>query len=162
PLSALRQNRSSVLSQPARENRTAPLGGRWPARRATGGCRPEDCAPDADGGSDQDGPMSCGQAGVRCGDCMPCPGTGAGAGVALLYLNEHDDAAVTREAAEREGRRAITISGDVRDREFCLDAVERVAQAFGKLDTLVNNAAFQVHESRFEELTVEHFDQALK
>lgn len=85
-----------------------------------------------------------------------------GADVALLYLNEHDDARATREAVEREGRRAITISGDVRDREFCLDAVERAVQAFGKLDILVNNAAFQVHESRFEELTVEHFDQTLK
>jgi NAD(P)-dependent dehydrogenase (short-subunit alcohol dehydrogenase family) len=85
-----------------------------------------------------------------------------GADVALLYLNEHDDARTTQEAVEREGRRAITISGDVRDREFCLDAVERVVQAFGRLDILVNNAAFQVHSSRLEELTVEHFDQTVK
>lgn len=85
-----------------------------------------------------------------------------GADVALLYLDEHDDARVTREAVEREGRRALTISGDVRDREFCLDAVERVVQAFGHLDVLVNNAAFQVHESRFQDLTVEHFDQTVK
>jgi NAD(P)-dependent dehydrogenase (short-subunit alcohol dehydrogenase family) len=85
-----------------------------------------------------------------------------GADVALLYLNEHDDARVTQQAVEKEGRRAITISGDVRDREFCVDAVERVVQAFGRLDVLVNNAAFQVHASRFEDLTVEHFDQTVK
>lgn len=85
-----------------------------------------------------------------------------GADVALLYLDEHDDARITKEAVEREGRRAITISGDLRDREFCLDAVERVVRAFGHLDVLVNNAAFQVHTTRFEDLSVEHFDQTLK
>jgi NAD(P)-dependent dehydrogenase (short-subunit alcohol dehydrogenase family) len=85
-----------------------------------------------------------------------------GADVALLYLDEHDDARVTQQAVEQEGRRAITISGDVRDREFCIDAVERVVQAFGHVDILVNNAAFQVHSSRFEDLTVEHFDQTIK
>lgn len=85
-----------------------------------------------------------------------------GADVALLYLNEHGDARVTQQAVEKEGRRAIAISGDVRDRGFCVDAVERVVQAFGRLDILVNNAAFQVHASRLEDLTVEHFDQTVK
>jgi NAD(P)-dependent dehydrogenase (short-subunit alcohol dehydrogenase family) len=85
-----------------------------------------------------------------------------GADVALLYLDEHEDARVTQQAVEAEGRRAITISGDVRDREFCSDAVERVLQAFGRLDILVNNAAFQVHASRFEDITVEQLDQTVK
>ena len=85
-----------------------------------------------------------------------------GADIGLLYLDEHEDARVTREAIEREGRRAIAIAGDVRDRSFCMDAVARVVKAFGHLDILVNNAAFQVHESRLEDLSPEHFDQTLK
>ena len=85
-----------------------------------------------------------------------------GADVALLYLDEHEDARVTREAVEREGRRALAIAGDVRDPAFCREAIERVVREFGHLDVLVNNAAFQVHASRLEDLTLEHFDQTLK
>jgi NAD(P)-dependent dehydrogenase (short-subunit alcohol dehydrogenase family) len=85
-----------------------------------------------------------------------------GADVAILHLNEDTDAEETRRAVEKEGRRCLTISGDVRDRQFCFDAVEAVVKAFGKLDILVNNAAFQVHEKDFEALTAEHFDRTLK
>jgi NAD(P)-dependent dehydrogenase (short-subunit alcohol dehydrogenase family) len=85
-----------------------------------------------------------------------------GADVALFYLDEHEDARVTQRAVEKEGRRAITIAGDVRDREACTAAVARVARELGHLDVLVNNAAFQVHASRFEDLTVEHFDQTIR
>ena len=66
-----------------------------------------------------------------------------GADVAILYLCEHDDAAKTKEIVEREGRRAITISGDVGDKSFCEQAVERTVRELGKLDILVNNAAEQ-------------------
>jgi NAD(P)-dependent dehydrogenase (short-subunit alcohol dehydrogenase family) len=85
-----------------------------------------------------------------------------GADVALFYLDEHEDARVTQRAVEKEGRRAITIAGDVRDREACTAAVARVVRELGHLDVLVNNAAFQVHASRFEDLTVEHFDQTIR
>jgi NAD(P)-dependent dehydrogenase (short-subunit alcohol dehydrogenase family) len=85
-----------------------------------------------------------------------------GADVALSYLNEHEDARVTQRAVEKEGRRAITIPGDVCDREVCAAAVARVVQELGHLDVVVNNAAFQVHASRFEDLTAEHFDQTIK
>jgi len=84
-----------------------------------------------------------------------------GADVAILHLDENDDAKVTKKAVEKEGRRAIVIAGDVRDQAFCKAAVEQVAKAFGRLDILVNNAAFQVHSS-FADLTAEHFDQTLK
>src|SRR5664279_1875200 len=68
-----------------------------------------------------------------------------GADVAVAYLNEHDDAAETKAAVEKEGRRCIVISGDVADPEFCQEAVKRTVKQFGRLDVLVNNAAFQEH-----------------
>jgi hypothetical protein len=85
-----------------------------------------------------------------------------GAHIAIAYLNEHEDAEETKRAVEKEGRRCILISGDVVDVEFCKDAVERTVDEFGKLDILVNNAAFQEHANSFEELTEEHFDRTIK
>jgi NAD(P)-dependent dehydrogenase (short-subunit alcohol dehydrogenase family) len=85
-----------------------------------------------------------------------------GAEIAVAYLNEHEDAEETKRAVEKEGRRCILISGDVADPEFCKDAVERTIDEFGKLDILVNNAAFQEHVNSFEELTEEHFDRTIK
>jgi NAD(P)-dependent dehydrogenase (short-subunit alcohol dehydrogenase family) len=85
-----------------------------------------------------------------------------GADVAVLYLDEHDDAKDTKAAVEKEGRKCIVIAGDVADPVFCRDAVARVVEAFGKLDILVNNAAFQEHVNAFEDLTEEHFDRTIK
>jgi NAD(P)-dependent dehydrogenase (short-subunit alcohol dehydrogenase family) len=85
-----------------------------------------------------------------------------GADIAALYLDETQDAEVTRRAVEKEGRRCLLISGDVRDRGFCFEAVDQVVEEFGGLDVLVNNAAFQVHTADFEDLTEEHFDVTMK
>ena len=85
-----------------------------------------------------------------------------GADVAISYLTEKQDAEETRQAVEAEGRRCITIAGDVSKRAHCLKAVGRTVQEFGRLDVLVNNAAFQVHSEKFEDLTPEHFDTTLK
>ena len=85
-----------------------------------------------------------------------------GADIAVAYLTEHADAKVTKAAVEAEGRRCILISGDVSQRNHCRDAVERTVKELGRLDILVNNAAFQVHSADFEELTPEHFDATLK
>lgn len=85
-----------------------------------------------------------------------------GADVAILHLGETEDAVVTSKAIEAEGRRALSIAGDVRDARFCRKAVAAVVKAFGRLDVLVNNAAFQVHAPEFEDLTEEHFDTTLK
>ncbi|WP_448204908.1 SDR family oxidoreductase [Azospirillum sp. sgz302134] len=85
-----------------------------------------------------------------------------GADVAIVYLNEHSDAEETKRAVEAEGRRCVLIPGDVTDAAFCRDAVGRTVKEFGKLDILVNNAAFQEHVSRFEDLTEEHFDRTIK
>lgn len=85
-----------------------------------------------------------------------------GADVAIVYLSEDKDAEATKRAVEKEGRKAILIRGDVRDAAFCQDAVAQAVKAFGKLDILVNNAAFQEHTKAIEELTDEHFDMTLK
>jgi NAD(P)-dependent dehydrogenase (short-subunit alcohol dehydrogenase family) len=85
-----------------------------------------------------------------------------GADIAIAYLSEHADAEKTRELVEREGRRCLLISGDVSRQSFCKRAVDRAMKEFSKLDILVNNAAFQIHAPRIENLTVEHFDETLK
>lgn len=85
-----------------------------------------------------------------------------GADVAVSYLSEHGDAEDTKAAVEKEGRRCILLPGDVRDEKLCRRIVENTVDAFGRLDILVNNAAFQYHAKSIEELTAEHFDTTLK
>jgi hypothetical protein len=85
-----------------------------------------------------------------------------GADVAVAYLNETEDAEETRRAVEAEGRRCILMSGDVADPQFSKAAVGETVSAFGRIDILVNNAAFQEHVAEFEDLTEEHFDRTLK
>lgn len=85
-----------------------------------------------------------------------------GADIALAYLNEHEDAKLTKEKVEAEGRKCILLPGDVTDNAYCKSAVEKTVKELGRLDVLVNNAAFQVHVARFEDLTPEHFDETVK
>ena len=85
-----------------------------------------------------------------------------GADVAISYLNEHGDAEETKRCVEGEGRRCLLISGDVKDPDFCKQAVQRTVDEFGKLDVLVNNAAFQEHAASLEEISEERFDETLR
>lgn len=85
-----------------------------------------------------------------------------GADIVICHLRERKDAAFTKECVEKEGRRCLVIEGDVRERKFCQDAVKKTVKAFGRLDVLVNNAAFQVHTYALEDLTEKHFDETLK
>ena len=66
-----------------------------------------------------------------------------GADVAIVYLCEHDDANKTRDIVEKEGRKAITIAGDIGDKQFCEKAVQQTVDQLGGLDILVNNAGEQ-------------------
>lgn len=85
-----------------------------------------------------------------------------GADVAIVYLNEDEDAEETKRAIEEEGRSCALFSGDVRDSAFCHDVVEQTVSRWGKLDILVNNAAFQEHVQQLEDLDDEHLDMTVR
>ena len=76
-----------------------------------------------------------------------------GADVLISYLDEHSDAEETVRIVEKEGRRCIAIAGDIGDEAHCRQIVERAIQEFGKLDILVNNAAFQEIIESIQEVT---------
>ena len=86
-----------------------------------------------------------------------------GADVAILHLpDEQRDADTTRAAVENESQRCLTMVADVTSRAACDAAVAEMVAEFGAVDVLVNNAAFQLHVGRFEDLTEEHFDLTIK
>jgi len=86
-----------------------------------------------------------------------------GADVALVYLPaEQSDAEETLEAVEKEGRRAILLPGDVGDVRFGRDAVKQTVQAFGRLDILVNNAAYQQSRESLEEIGEEQWEYTFR
>ncbi len=72
-----------------------------------------------------------------------------GADVLIAYLDEHDAAAETQRLVEEAGRRAVTVAGDLSDPTHCRSVVARAAEAFDRIDVLVNNAA---HQRSFEAL----------
>lgn len=73
-----------------------------------------------------------------------------GADVAIVYLDEHEDAEETKQAVESYGRRCLLIPGDISGEPFCKEAVKKTVDEFGKLDILVNNAAEQYLEESIE------------
>jgi NAD(P)-dependent dehydrogenase (short-subunit alcohol dehydrogenase family) len=85
-----------------------------------------------------------------------------GADVAIVYLAEDDDAQKTRQLVEGEGRRCLTIKGDVGDESFCRQAVDRTVKELGKLDILVNNAAEQHPKASLEEITAEQLEKTFR
>ncbi len=80
-----------------------------------------------------------------------------GANVAILYNENDSDATRTREMVEAKGRSCLVLKADVRDSAACRAAVEETANKFGKLNILVNNAAYQMAQQRFEDVTEEQF-----
>ncbi|MFN6994121.1 MAG: SDR family oxidoreductase [Aquincola tertiaricarbonis] len=85
-----------------------------------------------------------------------------GADVAIVYLNSHEDAQETQRCVEKEGTRCLLIAGDVKDSGFCQQAVDQTVKAFGKLDVLVNNAAFQEHAESIVDITDERLQETLQ
>ncbi|HEU5047276.1 MAG TPA: SDR family oxidoreductase [Rickettsiales bacterium] len=85
-----------------------------------------------------------------------------GADIAIIYLNEDDDADVTCKLVEAEGRKCLKMEGDIGDREFCDDAIERTVQQFGKLDILVNNAAEQHVQEDLYDITHEQLERTFR
>jgi NAD(P)-dependent dehydrogenase (short-subunit alcohol dehydrogenase family) len=84
-----------------------------------------------------------------------------GADVAIVYLQSRADAEETKRCIEAEGTRCLLIAGDVKDAAFCVQAVEQTVKTFGRLDVLVNNAAFQEHAASLEELDDARFEETL-
>jgi NAD(P)-dependent dehydrogenase (short-subunit alcohol dehydrogenase family) len=85
-----------------------------------------------------------------------------GADVAIVYLNEDQDAEDTKRYVEAEGQDCLLLRGDVRDAAFCREAAQQAHQRFGRLDILVNNAAYQQHAEKLTDITEERFDQTMK
>ncbi|HSV34212.1 MAG TPA: SDR family oxidoreductase [Ramlibacter sp.] len=85
-----------------------------------------------------------------------------GADVAIVYLNAHQDAEETGRHVAKEGRECLLIPGDVKDSKFCREAVEQAVARFGRLDILVNNAAFQLHADALEDVTDERLEETFR
>jgi NAD(P)-dependent dehydrogenase (short-subunit alcohol dehydrogenase family) len=85
-----------------------------------------------------------------------------GADVAIVYLDEHDDARETAAAVEQLERQCLTIAADVADERTCRKAVDQVVRKFSRLDVLVNNAAMQVKQDRFEDITAEQLEATFR
>jgi NAD(P)-dependent dehydrogenase (short-subunit alcohol dehydrogenase family) len=86
-----------------------------------------------------------------------------GADVAIVYLPEEEsDAQETQRAVQAEGRKAVLLPGDVTSSEFCHAAVEETVAQLGRLDILVNNAAFQRNQESLDDVTEEQWDKTFR
>jgi NAD(P)-dependent dehydrogenase (short-subunit alcohol dehydrogenase family) len=85
-----------------------------------------------------------------------------GADIAILYLCEHDDASKSKEIVEKVGRHAITIAGDIGDKQFCERAVQQTVEQLGKLDILVNNAGEQHYDEDIGNITEEQLKRTFQ
>jgi NAD(P)-dependent dehydrogenase (short-subunit alcohol dehydrogenase family) len=85
-----------------------------------------------------------------------------GADVLVSYLNEEQDARETVRVVEAEGRKAVAVAGDIGDERHCQELVARAVREFGKLDVLVNNAAFQRTRESIQEISSEEFDRTYR
>lgn len=88
--------------------------------------------------------------------------TKEGAKVVIPYYDEHIDANYTKKYIESLGGECLLLSGDISDRNFCKNIVEKTLQRFGKIDVLVNNAGVQYQQDRLENISDEQFDRTMK
>jgi NAD(P)-dependent dehydrogenase (short-subunit alcohol dehydrogenase family) len=82
-----------------------------------------------------------------------------GADVLISYLSEHEDAKETAKWVEKAGRRAILVAGDIANERHCKDLIQRAVAEFGRLDILVNNAAFQRTHEKLEDFSSEEIER---
>ena len=85
-----------------------------------------------------------------------------GADVAIAYYNERDDAEETMRWIRAAGRKGIAIPGDLTEHSHCSGVVERVVHDLGRLDILVNNAAYQIEQKEFTDISPEQLDRTFK
>ena len=134
-----------------------------PGRESDLNPRPRFEAPDYRGSGKLDGKVAIvtgGDSGIGRGVAVLFAREGAD--VAIVYLSEDGDAEETAQHVENEGRRCLLIKGDVKDARFCREAVEKTVRKLGRLDVLVNNAAFQEHAASIEELSDDQFDLTMR
>jgi NAD(P)-dependent dehydrogenase (short-subunit alcohol dehydrogenase family) len=84
-----------------------------------------------------------------------------GADVLISYLEEHEDARETARLVEGAGRRAVLVAGDLADRSHCRHVVARAVEEFGRIDVLVNNAAFQMARTELDAIPDDEWDRTL-
>ncbi|ONH49778.1 NAD(P)-dependent dehydrogenase, short-chain alcohol dehydrogenase family [Pseudomonas cedrina] len=80
-----------------------------------------------------------------------------GADVAIAYLDEHDDAKETARWVEEAGRQCLLLPGDIAQKSVCQELVDKTVEQFGRIDVLVNNAAFQMSHETLEEISDEEW-----
>src|SRR4029079_18221958 len=86
-----------------------------------------------------------------------------GADVVISYLpEEEEDALATEKLVTLAGRKAVRMPGDIQSEQQCERIIEECVSRFGKIDVLVNNAAYQSTHSEVEEISTEEFDRAFK
>ena len=85
-----------------------------------------------------------------------------GADVLISYLSEETDAKETARVVEAAGRKCVAVAGDIGEEAHCQAIIDRAVKEFGKVDILVNNAAFQMSREDISEISTEEFDRTLK
>jgi len=85
-----------------------------------------------------------------------------GADVLISYLNEHEDAKETARLVEEAGRKAVLVPGDLSDPAHCRAIIDKAVQEFGRIDVLVNNAAFQMSHESIEDIPDDEWDYTFK
>jgi NAD(P)-dependent dehydrogenase (short-subunit alcohol dehydrogenase family) len=85
-----------------------------------------------------------------------------GADLVISYLSEDVDALETQQVVEAEGRQCLLLKGDLVDEEHCQSIIAKTIERFGKLDVLVNNAAFQMSRDSIVEIPTDEFDRTMK
>jgi NAD(P)-dependent dehydrogenase (short-subunit alcohol dehydrogenase family) len=85
-----------------------------------------------------------------------------GADILISYLNEHDDAHETERLVREAGRKAVLVAGDIADPAHCRAIIAEAVQSFGRINILVNNAAFQMSRAAIEEIPDEEWDRTFQ
>jgi len=85
-----------------------------------------------------------------------------GADVLIAYLNEHDDAKESARLIEEAGQQAVLVPGDISTEEQCIHIIDEAIKHFGKIDILVNNAAYQMSHSSLQEISAQEWDHTFR
>ncbi|GAE31652.1 oxidoreductase [Halalkalibacter hemicellulosilyticusJCM 9152] len=85
-----------------------------------------------------------------------------GAKLVITYLNEHEDAEITKQEIEKHGSSCLLIAGDIGDESFCQEIIDQTINTFGQLDVLINNAAEQHYQEKIENISTVQLERTFK